>query len=210
MLNSDSPHENQNILFGGTDINSAKSAMILIHGRGATAESILTLANEFQSGKYVYVAPQANGNTWYPYSFLSPVERNEPGLSSGLKVISNIFKKLNNSGIPDKEIILLGFSQGACLALEYSARNAKQYKGVIGLSGGLIGDKIEKERYSGSFANCTVFLGCSDIDPHIPEERVNQTAVIMKEMGALVTKRIYKGMGHTINEDELNFINSMI
>ncbi len=209
-MNIHNPHENQKLLLDGANINSAKSAMILIHGRGATAESILTLTNEFQSDQYIYAAPQAYGNTWYPYSFLSPVENNEPGLSSGLKVISNIFKKLNDSGILDKEIILLGFSQGACLALEYSARNAKQYKGVIGLSGGLIGNKIVKEIYSGSFDNCPIFLGCSDFDPHIPEVRVNETAEILKELGASVIKRIYKGMGHTINEDEINFIKSIL
>jgi phospholipase/carboxylesterase len=205
----DQLHEKEEILFEG-DIKSAKSAMILIHGRGASAESILTLTKEFNVDNYLYAAPQANGNTWYPYSFLSPVEANEPGLSSGLKVIDNLVKKLNDSGIPDNEIILLGFSQGACLALEYSARNAKYYKAVIGLSGGLIGDTIDKKRYSGSFENCPVFLGCSNIDPHIPEERVNQTAEVMKESGASVTKRIYKGMGHTINEDEINFIKTIM
>lgn len=204
------PHENQKIIFSGADINSAKSAMILIHGRGATAESILTLTNEFNVNNYLYGAPQANGNIWYPYSFLSPVENNEPGLSSGLKVIGNLVKQLNETGIPGNEIILLGFSQGACLILEYAARNAKYYKGVIGLSGGLIGDTIEEKRYSGSFDNCNVFLGCSNIDPHIPEERVNESALVMEKLGAAVTKKIYNGMGHTVNEDELNFIRSII
>jgi len=207
---SDHPHENEEILFEGVDINSAKSAMILIHGRGATPESILTLTKEFKADNYIYAAPQANGNTWYPYSFLSPIETNEPGLSSGLKVIDKLFNKLNDAGIPNKEIILLGFSQGACLTLEYSARNAKYYKGVIGLSGGLIGEFIDEKRYSGSFENCPVFLGCSNIDPHVPEERVNQTAEVMEELGASVTKRIYKGMGHTINEDEINFIHNLL
>ena len=203
------PHGNQKVLFKG-DINSAKSAMILIHGRGATAESILSLTTEFQEDNYFFAAPQAKGNTWYPYTFLAPVNDNEPGITSGLKVISDLIEKLNKSGIPDKETILLGFSQGACLALEYAARNVKSYKGVIGLSGGLIGDKIEEERYSGSFDNCPVFLGCSDVDSHIPLERVNQTEIIMKKLNGSVTKRIYKGMGHVINEDELNFICSVM
>lgn len=203
------PHGNQTVLYEG-DIKSAKSAMILIHGRGATAESILSLTKEFETNNFLFAAPQANGNTWYPYSFLAPTKDNEPGITSGLKVISDLVKKLNESGIPNEEIILLGFSQGACLTLEYAARNAMPYKGIIGLSGGLIGDKIEKERYSGSFENCPVFLGCSDIDPHIPAERVNQTEIIMKELNASVTKRIYRGMGHTINEDELNFIRSIM
>ena len=203
------PHGNQKVLFKG-DIDSAKSAMILIHGRGATAESILSLTEEFNGDNYLFTAPQANGNTWYPYSFLAPIEENEPGITSGLKVIRDLIEKLNKSGIANNEIILLGFSQGACLALEFAARNAKPYKGVIGLSGGLIGDKIEEERYSGSFENCQVFLGCSDIDSHIPLERVNQSEIIMKKLNGSVTKRIYKGMGHTINEDELNFIRSIL
>jgi phospholipase/carboxylesterase len=207
---SDHPHESQKIIFEGADIYSAKSAMILIHGRGATAESILTLTNEFSADNYIYAAPQANGNTWYPYSFLSPIEENEPGLSSGLNVIDKLHKELNDSHIPNNEIILLGFSQGACLVLEYTARNVKKYKGVIGLSGGLIGDKIDRKRYSGSFENCPLFLGCSDIDPHIPLERVEETALVFKELQAAVTKRIYKGMGHSINEDEINFIRSIM
>lgn len=203
---SDHPHKNQEILFGGADSDNAKSAMILIHGRGATAESILALTKEFTANDYMYAAPQAAGNTWYPFSFLSPIEANEPYLSSGLNVIDTLIKKLNDLEIPNNEIILLGFSQGACLALEYAARNGTKYKGIIGLSGGLIGNKIDERRYSGSFEKSAVFLGCSNVDPHIPEERVNQTAKIFEILGASVTKRIYKNMGHTINEDEINFI----
>jgi phospholipase/carboxylesterase len=203
-------HENEKIIFDSANADSAKSAMILIHGRGATAESILTITKEFTTNNYLYAAPQANGNTWYPFSFLSPIENNEPDLSAGLKVIDKLIKKLNDSHIPNNEIILLGFSQGACLTLEYAARNAKKYKGIIGLSGGLIGDKIDKGRYSGSLEKSNVFLGCSNIDPHIPEERVNQTAKVFEELGASVTERIYKNMGHTINEDEINFIKSIM
>jgi phospholipase/carboxylesterase len=203
------PHGNKKVLFKG-DINSAKSAMILIHGRGSTAKSILSLTEEFNEDNYVFVAPQANGNTWYPFSFLAPIKNNEPGITSGLKVISELIEKLNKSGIADKEIILLGFSQGACLTLEYAARNAKAYKGIIGLSGGLIGNKLDETRYSGSFESCPVFLGCSDIDLHVPLERVNKTETIMKKLNASVTKRIYRNMGHTMNEDELNFILSIL
>lgn len=202
-------HDKQDVLLKG-DLNSAKSAMILIHGRGATAESILTLSSEFNKENYIYVAPQAYGNSWYPYSFLSPVENNEPGLTSGLNIIDKLINKINNSDIPDSEIILLGFSQGACLALEYSARNAKYYKSIIGLSGGLIGEKIDNKKYSGSFKNCPVFLGCSDIDPHIPLDRVYETEKVMMELEGSVTTRIYKEMGHTINDDELNFIKSLM
>ena len=206
---SEHPHGNQKVLFKG-DINSAKSAMILIHGRGATAESILSLTAELYKEEYLYAAPQANGNTWYPFPFIASIEDNEPRITSGLKVIGDLIERLKKFGIYENEIILLGFSQGACLILEYAARYAKPYKGVIGLSGGLIGDELNEKRYSGSFNNCPVFLGCSDIDAHIPLERVNQTEKIMKNLNASVTKKIYKNMGHTINEDELNFIHSIL
>jgi|SRR5690554_86136 len=203
------PHQNEELILKGK-ISDAQSAMILVHGRGADAESIITIANEFNNDKYLYAAPQANGNTWYPYSFLSPVESNEPYLTSALKAIERTIKKINDMDIPNNEIILLGFSQGACLVLEYATRNAGKYKGIIGLSGGLIGDKIIKPNYKGSFDNTPVFLGCSDIDPHIPLSRVEETAFIMEELNAFVTKRIYSGMGHTINEDEINFIKSIL
>jgi phospholipase/carboxylesterase len=208
MVDSD-PHGKMEILFEG-NTKSAESAMILVHGRGADAKSILTLSKEFDKNSYLYAAPQANGNTWYPFSFLSPVESNEPGLSSALNVIDKLIKKINDMGIPENEIILLGFSQGACLVLEYSARNAKRYKGVVGLSGGLIGKEIDRKKYSGSFQYCYLFLGCSDLDYHVPEERVHQTAEVMLELNAAVTKRIYHGMGHSINNDEINFIKSIM
>jgi len=203
------PHSDQKIVFKGNTSN-AKSAMVLLHGRGADAESILTLTDEFNNSAYLYAAPQAYGNTWYPYSFLSPRENNEPYLSSALNAVRKLITKLNEKGIPDEEIILLGFSQGACLALEYSAGNAKRYKCIIGLSGGLIGEKIDKTKYKGNFEKSPLFLGCSNKDPHIPEERVHETSEVMEELNAFVIKKIYKEMGHTINEDEINFIRSVL
>ena len=204
------PHLNQPVLFKGEKIESAKAAMILIHGRGSTAEDIMSLSNEFMFPGFLYAAPQAYGNTWYPYSFLRPVVENEPGLSSALNAIDKLVNKILAAGIPQQKIILLGFSQGACLTLEYAARNAKKYGGIIGFSGGLIGDKINNNNYRGAFEQSPVFLGCSDIDPHVPKERVDESEEIMKILGGNVTKRIYKNMGHTINRDEISFVNNLI
>ena len=209
-LQDKNPHQNQPVLFTGEKLESAKAAMILIHGRGSTAEEILTLSSEFMHPGFLYAAPQALRNTWYPYSFLYPIEENEPGLSSGLNVIDKLVNKLLKAGFQSKKIILLGFSQGACLTLEYAARNAKRYGGVIGFSGGLIGDKINRKNYKGSFEQTPVFLGCSDVDPHIPKERVDETELIIKNMEGDVTKRIYKNMGHTVNTDEISFVQNLI
>jgi phospholipase/carboxylesterase len=208
-MNND-PHKGQPVLYSGAPIDKTDSAMILIHGRGSTADNILALSEELNDNSFCYTAPQAAGNTWYPYSFLAPVEYNEPGLSSGLKVIDDLIKKINDKGIESSKIILLGFSQGACLVLEYACRNAEKFMGVIGLSGGLIGEIVDEKRYSGNFNSTPVFLGCSDIDPHIPKYRVDKTEGIMKNLGAVVTKQFYKGMGHTINEEEIEVIRTII
>jgi phospholipase/carboxylesterase len=203
------PHGNEEIIYRGEKIEVAKAAMILIHGRGADAESILMLTNELNADGFLFAAPQASGNSWYPYSFLSPVEMNEPGISSGLKKIKDLISFLNQNGIEKERIILLGFSQGACLTLEFAARNPAKYGGIIALSGGLIGDKLN-ENYSGSFEKTKVFLGCSNIDPHIPEERVHKSAEIFLRLDADVLKKIYPNMGHTVNRDELKHINEII
>jgi predicted esterase len=209
-LYKNDPHLNQPVLFTGEKIESAKAAMILIHGRGSTSQDILTFSNEFMHPGFLYAAPQAFGNTWYPYSFLRRVEENEPGLSSALNAIDTLLNKILKTGIPQEKIILLGFSQGACLTLEYAARNAGRYGGIVGFSGGLVGDKINRENYKGSFEQTPVFLGCSDIDFHIPKERVDETEEIIKNMGGNVIKRIYKNMGHTINSDEISFVQNLI
>ena len=183
--------------------------MVMVHGRGATAESILELARELRHPELAYVAPQADGYTWYPYSFLAPFERNEPYLSSGLARLGEVLELLRFAGIPPQRTILLGFSQGACLALEFAARNAHRYGGVVGLSGGLIGPPDTPRSYQGAFAGTPVFLGCSDRDPHVPRERVDETAEVMRRMGAAVTERIYPALGHTVNEDELEHVQAM-
>jgi predicted esterase len=184
--------------------------MVMVHGRGATAENILQLWREFAAPELAYVAPQAAGNTWYPNSFLAPMEKNEPGLSSGLARIGEVLAGLEAAGIPPERTFLLGFSQGACLSLEFAARNVRRYGGVFGLSGGLIGPPGTPRDYPGGFAGTPVFLGCSDHDPHIPRERVDETAEVMRRMGAEVTERIYPALGHNVNVDEVEFVKALI
>lgn len=165
------PHQGQPLAVAGRPFREAAAAMVMVHGRGATAESILELARELRHPELAYLAPQAVGLTWYPHSFLAPLERNEPGLSSGLARLGEVLDLLESAGIPPERTILLGFSQGACLTLEFAARNARHYGGIVGLSGGLIGPPGTPRSYAGSFAGTPVFLGCSDRDPHIPRER---------------------------------------
>jgi predicted esterase len=204
------PHHDQPVLFTGAAPEDASAAIIMVHGRGATADSILQLADELpHNGKFALAGPQAAGNTWYPNSFISPRESNEPNLTSALKFIGDVEGMLFLRGIPHEKIILFGFSQGACLVMEYAARNVKRYGGIISLSGGLIGESLDTESYKGDFAGTPVFIGCSDIDPHIPLKRVNESEEIYESLGAKVTKKIYPNMGHTINRDELKYI-SMI
>ncbi|MDZ7719722.1 MAG: dienelactone hydrolase family protein [Balneolaceae bacterium] len=204
------PHQNSNIVTHGISPGEADLAMIMIHGRGASAQSIITLSNEFDTGKIHYRAPQANQFTWYPYSFLQPTEQNEPGLSSGLQLIFDIISDLENEGIPKEKIVLLGFSQGACLSTEFVARHPAKYGGLIALSGGLIGKSVEKEKYKGDLAGTPYFVGCSDVDPHIPVERVDESVEVLKKLGAHITKKIYPGMGHTVNQDEIEQIKKIL
>ena len=206
------PHQKSNTVHAGVDVNEAKGAMIMIHGRGATAESIIMLADEFGDHQLHLVAPQAQGFQWYPNSFLAPSDRNEPGISSGLQQIYNIIEELEEKGIPREKIILLGFSQGACLASEFIARHPAKYGGLAALSGGLIGkgDTVPTEEYSGSLEKTPIFLGCSNVDAHIPQERVDETAVVMENLGGDVNKKIYKGMGHTVNRDEIDQVKQII
>ncbi len=204
------PHQGQKLVWAGRPVEEAAAAMVMVHGRGATAESILELRHEFEAPDLAYVAPQAAGYTWYPYSFLAPMEQNEPGLSSGLARIGEVLAELEAAGIPPERTFLLGFSQGACLTLEFAARNARRYGGVFGLSGGLIGPPGTPREYQGSFAGTPVFLGCSDRDPHVPRERVDETAEVLRRMGAEVTERIYPEMGHTVNLDEVEFVKGIV
>jgi phospholipase/carboxylesterase len=184
--------------------------MILIHGRGATAESMMPLAEAFGRDDIAYVAPQAAQNTWYPQSFLAPLAANEPYLASALQVIADLIARLANEGFAAERVGLLGFSQAACLATEFSARNARRYGCVVGLSGGLIGPPGTPRDYTGSLDATPVFLGCSDIDPHIPLARVHETAAVLRGLGGGVDERIYPGMGHTVNEDEIAALRALL
>ncbi|MEJ2750182.1 MAG: alpha/beta fold hydrolase, partial [Anaerolineae bacterium] len=193
------PHQNQPLLTAGTPLEQAAAAMIMVHGRGAPAASILTLADEFGQPDFAYLAPQAANNTWYPYSFLAPIPQNEPGISSGIAAIAAALEQIKVAEIPVAKTILLGFSQGACLALEFAARHAQRFGGVVGLSGGLIGPDDTPRDYDGSLAGTPIFLGCSDVDFHIPKERVEHSAQVLRTLGGDVTMRLYSGMGHTVN-----------
>ena len=204
------PHQGQPIHTAGAAPEEARAVMLMIHGRGATAPSILSLAEVLRRPDFAYVAPQAAGNTWYPYSFLSPVADNEPGISSAMEVIADLLAFVEAQGFPPERVMLLGFSQGACLATEFAARHARRYGGVVGLSGGLIGDDATPREYPGSLQGTPVFLGCSDVDFHIPKERVELTARVLASLGGEVDKRLYPGMGHTVNEDEISRVQAMM
>ena len=204
------PHQGQPVLAAGESLDRARAAMVMIHGRGATAENILELAYELKQPGFVYLAPQAAGNAWYPNSFLAPIDSNEPGLSSGLAVIAGLLAQLAEASIPTERTMILGFSQGACLSLEFVARNARYYGGIVGLSGGLIGPEGTPRDYTGSLQGSPIFLGCSDIDPHVPKERVELSAEVLRKLGGNVTLRLYPGMGHTVNRDELRCVRNMM
>jgi phospholipase/carboxylesterase len=204
------PHQGQPVLAAGIPLDQANAAMVMIHGRGATAESILTLMPALGVPGFAFLAPQARGNTWYPNSFLAPIQSNEPGISSGMQAIGDVLARIGAAGVPLDRTFLLGFSQGACLALEFTARHARRYGGVAGLSGGLIGPEGTPRNYAGTLEGTPVFLGCSDIDSHIPAARVLATAEVMRKLGGQVTARLYPGMGHTINEDEIAAVRTMM
>jgi predicted esterase len=204
------PHAGHAVLRQGPDPSMARLTVILLHGRGASADSILGLAREFQTNDVAYLAPQAAGSTWYPYSFLAPMSENEPGLSSALNVIGGLMSMLERQQVPPGHIAMIGFSQGACLALEFAARHPRRYAAVAGLSGGLIGPPGTARDYPGSLEGAPVFLGCSDIDAHIPLERVHESAGVFRRLGASVDARIYPGMGHTVNLDEIEAVRALL
>lgn len=194
----------------GAPLDTARGAVILLHGRGGMAEDMLTLAEAFAQHDIAYLALQAPGRTWYPRSFLAPIAQNEPDLSHSLTAVGEAVRALKTAGLPAERIALVGFSQGACLALEFAARNAERFGGVAALSGGLIGPSRTPRDYQGSLAGTPAFVGCSDVDSHIPLERVNESAAVLQRLGANVTKRIYPGMGHTIIDDEVRAIQAML
>jgi phospholipase/carboxylesterase len=198
------------ILTSGKSLAEAGKVMILLHGRGASAEDIISVSQYLQVDEFALLAPQATNHSWYPFSFLSPPQQNEPWLSSALQLVNDIVKDVNDSGVNSEKIFFLGFSQGSCLALEFTARNAKKYGGIIAFTGGLIGDKIYPENYNGDFQFTPVFIGTSDPDPHVPLERVQATSKILRQMNAEVKLKVYKNMGHKINQDEIDVVNKMM
>ncbi|GAB3677639.1 alpha/beta hydrolase [Halopiger thermotolerans] len=209
----ENPHQGQELVTAGTDLADAEAAIVLVHGRGATARSIVQMGSELHREGVALLAPQAAQRTWYPNSFLEPVEKNEPGRTSGLQAIEDAIGEANDAGIPTERIMVLGFSQGACLSSEFVARDPQRYGGLVAFSGGLIGQEIDPDDYlevDGDLENTPAFLGCSDSDPHIPEERVHETATVLEDLNADVTTRIYEGMGHGVNEDELEFASEMV
>lgn len=200
----------KNITHKGKPLTPQTRVLILLHGRGGSAEDILSLSTYLNVADYALLAPQATNNTWYPYSFLAPPAQNEPWLSSALSLLKEIVTDLHQQGIANEQIYFAGFSQGACLTLEFAARNAARYGGIAAFTGGLIGDKIYGENYSGDFNNTPIFIGSADPDPHIPVERIYASTNILKSMHADVTEKVYSNMGHTIIQDEIDQANSRI
>ena len=194
----------------GQSLETASKVLIMMHGRGGSAEDILGLSDHLQVKDFAIVAPKATNNTWYPYSFLMPPQQNEPWLSSALQVIKEIINDLVAKGVTQELIYFLGFSQGACLTLEFVTRNATRFGGVVALTGGLIGDKIYEQNYVGNFNGTKIFIGTSDPDPHVPVQRVHDSELILRKLNAAVTVKVYKGMGHTINQDELDAANMIL
>lgn len=204
------PHAAEPVRATGTALASARAAMVMIHGRGASAEDILTLAPELDVDGVAYLAPQARGGTWYPYGFMSPIEMNEPGISSAMRAIARVLSSIAEAGIPPDRTLLLGFSQGACLSSEFMARNARRYGGLAALSGGLIGPEGTPRNYQGQLDGTPVFFGCSDVDPHIPARRVEESAEVMRTLGGNVDMRLYRGMGHAVNLEELEVVRALL
>jgi phospholipase/carboxylesterase len=201
-------HENQTMLQSGTPLEAANAVMILIHGRGDSAQGIMGLSHEFEQSDMAFIAPQAANNTWYPFRFIEPTSRNEPYLSSAIQTVSNILE-LSQKHVSLERTFLVGFSQGACLALEVAARHGAKFGGVIAFSGGLIGDNLEIEKYK-NLEQTPFFLGCSDVDAHIPKARVEESALLLERLDANVTMRLYPNFGHAINQDELELARALI
>ena len=202
-------HKN-NIQITGKPLQEADKALIMIHGRGAYARDILGIASHLNVQEYALFAPEATNNTWYPYSFMAPPEQNEPWLSSALNLVKEAVDAATEQGISAENIYFLGFSQGACLALEFVARNAKKFGGVVALTGGLIGDKIDQDNYTGNFNSTPIFMGTGNPDPHVPIERVKESAIILEKMNAKVHLKVYNGKAHSVSQDEIDEANRLV
>ena len=207
----ESLHLFENTQYEGASLKNAKSAIIMTHGRGDNADKMKSLAQELDIPEHTAIVyPIGTDNTWYPKGFMEDWSKNQPWLDSALQNFDAVLKHLNHNGISNEKIFLLGFSQGACLSLEYATRNAQKFAGIAILSGGVIGPHIEKSNYRGDFEKTEIFIGCSDIDHHIPEKRLHESEALVVPMGAKVDKRVYPGMDHIINEDEISKVNQML
>jgi phospholipase/carboxylesterase len=204
------PHAGEPLAVAGAPLGSSPAVMIMLHGRNAGPQNILDLVLRLGRADFTYLAPAAAGRTWYPLSFMADRDRNEPGISSGLWVLEQLVADVVARGIPKTRIVLLGFSQGACLAAEFAVEHADRYGGVILYSGGVIGAPGTIWKYPGSFGRTPVFLGCSDVDAHVPKTRVDESAALFSHMGATVTERIYPGMGHLVNDEEVAFTRDLM
>lgn len=204
------PHAGQPLASAGAPLGQSPVVMILVHGRNAAPANILSFVPAFQRPDITYLAPAAAGGTWYPLSFMAEREKNEPGISSGLWVLEQLVEHVVRSGVRKDRVVLLGFSQGACLTAQFAASHADRYGGVVLYSGGLIGPPGTTWDYSGSFGGTPVFLGCSDVDAHVPKTRVDESAAVFQRMGATVTERIYPGMGHLVNDEEIAFTHTLL
>jgi len=197
------PHAGQPVVEAGAPLAQAPAVVILVHGRNAAPDNILDLVPRLARPRLAYLAPAAANRTWYPYSFMADIASNEPGLSSGLSVLASLVKRIEAAAIPRSRIVLLGFSQGACLTAEFAVRHASRFGAVVVFSGGVIGPPGTRWEYAGRFDSTPAFFGCSDRDSHVPEARVVESAELFSRMGAEVTTRIYPDMGHLISDDEI-------
>jgi phospholipase/carboxylesterase len=204
------PHRGQRVVHAGAPVEQARGVMIMVHGRNAGPANILGLSAELDQPDFACLAPAAANGTWYPYSFMADRESNEPFLTSALGVLDRLIADLTARGISKSKIVLLGFSQGACLTGEFSVRHPDRYGGVVMFSGGLIGPAGTTWNGHGTFDRTPVFLGCSDVDSHIPKSRVDESAEVFARMSADVTRRLYPGMGHLVNEDEIAFAKTLM
>ncbi|HEY4383190.1 MAG TPA: dienelactone hydrolase family protein [Ktedonobacteraceae bacterium] len=203
-------HEGQPLVTRGRPLDASRNVVIMMHGRGRTTDDILTLADRIGDDSFTYLAPAAKDNTWYPFPFMAPISSNEPFLSSALTVYDTLIHNLLEQGFSRERIVLLGFSQGACLTAEYAVRHAARYGGIVLFTGGLIGPPGTQWQYPGSFGGTPIFLGTSDIDGFVPLERVQESARIFRQKGADVIERVYPGMDHLVNDDEIAFVRSML
>jgi predicted esterase len=204
------PHGGEPLAAAGAPLGESPAVVIMVHGRNAAPSNILDIVPRFERPDFTYLAPAAAGRTWYPLSFMAEREKNEPGISSGLWVLGQLVSDVVAHGIPKTRILLLGFSQGACLTAEFAVEHADRYGGVILYSGGVIGAPGTTWDYPGSFGGTPVFLGCSDVDAHVPKTRVDESAALFTRMGATVTERIYPAMGHLVNDDEIAFTRDLM